>query len=440
MATNPMPSASSTPGASHRSGVTRSRPIGRAQDTEVNLALARERALRALRSRLPELATIIATALPAMEPAYRSTGIPGQELRTMVEKSVQNALTALCVPVGDREEFLDTPRAVGERRLQQGVPVDTIMRAYHLGGEVVAGALAQWAVDEATPSESVLVLDDLWSVVDEHSAAAVDALRTAGTSPPGGQTTGILLDALLNGAGGSAGIVSAVANAYALPEEGTYAVIVRRPTDDGPLIEPSGLPARAAGIRLIWRMHGQCAVGVAVLGALPVPALTGGLDRGNDFRTGVSLAVEGLADLGRARQLAELASRTLTHGCGVAVLEEHLQAAILTAQPDLAHELKLHVLAPVLELDSMSRDLLLDTLAAWLRSDGSTAQAALSLYCHRNTVQNRLRRLERLTRRSLAVPRDLIELSLALDAFELQRHVTARRRACSNRPPARADR
>ncbi|MEK8145669.1 helix-turn-helix domain-containing protein [Streptomyces sp. M10(2022)] len=46
-------------------------------------------------------------------------------------------------------------------------------------------------------------------------------------------------------------------------------------------------------------------------------------------------------------------------------------------------------------------------------------RAAARLFCHRNTVFNRLRRLEQLTSRSLSRPRDLVEMMLALDAYRL---------------------
>jgi DNA-binding PucR family transcriptional regulator len=136
-------------------------------------------------------------------------------------------------------------------------------------------------------------------------------------------------------------------------------------------------------------------------------------------RTGISLAVEGLAELGRARRLAELAVRTITSRDGVCCLEERFPAALLTVRPDLARELGNRVLGPVLALDKVSRDLLLDALDAWLDADGSALHAAATLYCHRNTVLNRIRRLERLTKRSLSVPNHLVELSLALQAYRL---------------------
>ncbi len=72
------------------------------------------------------------------------------------------------------------------------------------------------------------------------------------------------------------------------------------------------------------------------------------------------------------------------------------------------------MLGPLLRLDPADRDLLLDTLAAWLECDGSARRAGSRLYCHRNTVLNRLRRCEQLTGRSLSRPADVAEFSLAL--------------------------
>ncbi|WP_262402236.1 PucR family transcriptional regulator [Actinomadura sp. CNU-125] len=63
--------------------------------------------------------------------------------------------------------------------------------------------------------------------------------------------------------------------------------------------------------------------------------------------------------------------------------------------------------------------MLLSTLDTWLNCGGSAARAAERLFCHRNTVLNRLRKIEQLTRRRLARPSDLVELVLALSAVRL---------------------
>lgn len=100
-------------------------------------------------------------------------------------------------------------------------------------------------------------------------------------------------------------------------------------------------------------------------------------------------------------------------------LEDRLPTALVVSQPELSARLVADVFGPLLELDPADRALLVRTLEAWLECGGSAGRAAGRLYCHRNTVLNRLRRLERLTSRSLSRPRELIEMMLALDAFRL---------------------
>ncbi|MFE9880721.1 helix-turn-helix domain-containing protein [Streptomyces sp. NPDC005784] len=62
------------------------------------------------------------------------------------------------------------------------------------------------------------------------------------------------------------------------------------------------------------------------------------------------------------------------------------------------------------------RELLLDTLDVWFGCGGSAEEAAKRLYVHPNTVRMRLRRIAERTGRSLADPRGITELSLALRA------------------------
>ena len=100
----------------------------------------------------------------------------------------------------------------------------------------------------------------------------------------------------------------------------------------------------------------------------------------------------------------------------MALLHDQLTAALLVSSPDLGQVLTERVLGPILRLETTERDLLLDTLTAWLDCDASAQRAGERLSCHRNTVLNRLRRCEKLTGRSLSSPREAAELSLALTA------------------------
>ncbi|MFI2369614.1 helix-turn-helix domain-containing protein [Streptomyces sp. NPDC018833] len=155
-------------------------------------------------------------------------------------------------------------------------------------------------------------------------------------------------------------------------------------------------------------------------GAPTTPAeLAARLDVPPGVRVGISPVVTGLAAVGEARGYAEIALRACPRDGGVVLLDEHLPAALVVTSPNLGRALADRVLGPLGCIDPADRELLVETLTAWLRSDGSAQRAAKLLYCHRNTVLNRLRRFEQLTGRSLSRPSDVVEVSLALTAARL---------------------
>ncbi|UPT47236.1 helix-turn-helix domain-containing protein [Streptomyces sp. WAC00303] len=126
------------------------------------------------------------------------------------------------------------------------------------------------------------------------------------------------------------------------------------------------------------------------------------------------------AELGTARRLAGTALLTCAPGSREVVrLDERLPTALLVSGPELSARLLAEVFGPLLALVPAERAVLVGTLEAWLECGGSVGRAAVRLRCHRNTVFNRLRRLERLTARSLSRPRELVDLVLALDVLRL---------------------
>ncbi|WP_409350423.1 helix-turn-helix domain-containing protein [Streptomyces bacillaris] len=97
--------------------------------------------------------------------------------------------------------------------------------------------------------------------------------------------------------------------------------------------------------------------------------------------------------------------------------DERWPAVLVAGAPELSARLLAEVFGPLLALAPAERALLVGTLDAWLECGGSVGRAAARLRCHRNTVFNRLRRLERLTSRSLSHPCELVETVLALEAL-----------------------
>jgi hypothetical protein len=381
-------------------------------------ALYRNRGIRSLSEHVYILSDLATESLRASEPAYRS------KVSSLDRKMVKSATQVLAAWRNLPEELttaLAWPREIGHRRAEQGVPLDAVIRAYRIGGQVLFGAFVQWASEEDLPHDhSIALASDVWHVMDLHCTAAVTAFHETEEemSSDLAVRAGRLLDALLDG-NTSPDLVTDVAQACGLAERGHYVVVFRRPAASGAPLDNVDLPPKVAGIRVTWRIHGESAVGVAAVGNGTARMIAAELLARPGRRTGVSLVVDSLADLGRARRLAELAARTVTANDGVACLEDRLPAALLAARPDLAVELSSRVLGPVLALEQVSRDLLLDTLRVWMDAGGSASEAAVSLFCHRNTVINRIRRIERLTGRSVSKPEDLVELWLALQAYQL---------------------
>ena len=124
----------------------------------------------------------------------------------------------------------------------------------------------------------------------------------------------------------------------------------------------------------------------------------------------------GLAAVGDARRLADTALQMCPGTGGTIRLTEHLPTALVISSPDLATALADRVFGPLRTLEPADAAVLLDTLATWLACDGSAQRAGERLYCHRNTVLNRLRRYEQLTGRCLSRPTDVVEITLALAA------------------------
>ncbi|MFI2779662.1 PucR family transcriptional regulator [Streptomyces sp. ALB3] len=224
-----------------------------------------------------------------------------------------------------------------------------------------------------------------------------------------------LLDALLEGRP-EPDLAARAASGLGLPERGRYAVAVLGPCAGG----PPGVAAEAEGLRFFRRRLADREVVLVALGDRDPATLAALLTRWYPGPGGIGPVADGLEGLGAARRLAELALLTCPPGTtDIVRLEERLPAALLVSQPELSARLVADVFGPLLALAPADRALLVGTLDAWLECGGSAGRAAGRLFCHRNTVLNRLRRLERLTSRSLSRPRELIEMTLALDAFRM---------------------
>ncbi|MFJ8544012.1 PucR family transcriptional regulator [Streptomyces sp. NPDC093586] len=401
--------------------VPRPRTPGVASLMDADALRVLHRAARGLLDDLPELTDRLVSLLRELEPAYRAV-LAKDPSATWQEahRSLRHGVASLLDPRGARDAARRCSWRIGTTRAEQGLPLDALLHAFRLGGSLVWQRLVEET--SRTASEDVRLLvhvaADVWNFVDEHCTLVADAYRQTEwqLSRRRENRARLLAAGLLDGTSRIADLPEA-AQALDLPEQGRYVVVAVTG------VHPArSAAARAAvvpdGTRVHWHTGAEVDYGIVLLGAgddePPVPG-----DAVPGLRIGVGSPVEGLAAVGEARGLADTALRICPADGGTVRLTEHLPAALVVSGPDLGRALADRVLGPLLRLEPADRDVLLDTLTTWLDCDGSAQRAGERLYCHRNTVLNRLRRCEQLTGRSLSRPADLVEITLSLTAHRL---------------------
>lgn len=381
------------------------------------------RAARVLVASLPALTDRLVEALYEQEPGYRAAiDADRSEVWQEVHHSLRHNVGSLIQPREFREAAHRTSRWIGEIRAGQGVPLDAVLHAFRMGGAMVWQDL----VDETARRDPdgvrllVHVAADVWNFVDEHCGIVADAYRQAERrlSWRRENRQRLMVAALLDGTARIADLAEAAAM-LGLPEQGRYAVLAVAGAPRGSqsdALPPLTLPASFPGAAVLWHPGPEASFAILPLQGPPgeLSALAAALDVPAATRAGIGSAVEGLAALGDARRLAETALRACPGSGGVVLLDEHLPDALVVSSPALGSALADRVLGPLDRLDPSDRDVIVETLTAWLDADGSAQRAGARLYCHRNTVLNRLRRFEQLTGRCLTRPRDAVEVSLAL--------------------------
>ncbi|MEV0931652.1 PucR family transcriptional regulator [Streptomyces phaeochromogenes] len=377
----------------------------------------------ALLERLPELVDEHMRQLTEHSSVYGEF-LPYDQQWREAEEAMRIGIQTISAPRDSPRRDLEYAEEAGRRRAQQGLPLELLVHAYRAAGYLVWDALMEEGAAAGQEPERLVVLmrsaTMVWSAVDAQAAVATEAYRATEMElrRRTDERLQALLDALLEGQE-APGLAARAAAGLDLPERGPYAVVVLR--SERRERESYRRPVEGDGFRFIWRMRADCEVGVVALtDGQGLDGVARALDGRCSGPGGISPVVAGLAELGRARRLAELALRTCPPDATAVVrLDQRMPTALVVSQPELAGRLVSDVFGSLLELEPADRAVLLETLDAWLACEGSAGRAAGRLYCHRNTVFNRLRRLEQLTSRSLARPRDLIEMTLALDAYRL---------------------
>lgn len=355
--------------------------------------------------------------------------VPLDELRRSCRDNLERVLQLLGGLVPPGADPVDAAALTGIRRAERRAPLEAVLRSFRIGGRVVWHALARVAKEDGSIGwdDMVDVAAAVWTVVDEVSSAVAGAYRhTELRLRRLDEHRRLTLCAdLLRGRGRDPVFAAEAAAELDLPPDADYLVLATDLTQDTTAEDALAVN----GIRSIWQPHARYTVGLVALDRHGPDRVLDLLRAAGRDRAGVSPRVHGLGEIATAHELAVLALRTLPAGtAATARLDDRLPAALLVRSPDLVDRLVDVVLGPLLRLPDGERQQLLATLSAWLRANRSPAAAAERLYCHRNTVINRMAKVESLLGRSLEDFDNVLTVSYALLALDLPDGAYAQRK------------
>lgn len=323
------------------------------------------------------------------------------------------------------ENAVELWRETGRRRARQGVPLELVLNAYNLGARTLWEALVGRV--SADPSivvgEGVLLLAarSVWTTLDVQNTVLIDAYRRESSRMQRQdlQREQGILDSLIEGRGADPEFAEEARSALGIDVDDAIAcvAVIQDRGDVGDVLAPT--EDRLDRLQIVARWHVRSGVYYGLLSG-PLPGENGLVELFAAHvagRTGIAMSTDGVAGFAAAFQLACRAAETVSRGVrDVVALSDRLPEVLLAGSPQVAPRLLAETLEPVLAQPRAQAEVLLTTLEALLRHDGSPTHAATELYCHRNTVIYRMKQIEQLTGRSLTDPRDKMLLGLALMA------------------------
>ncbi|MFI7610600.1 PucR family transcriptional regulator [Nonomuraea terrae] len=342
--------------------------------------------------------------------AYDGAAVPDGVLLADARRSLELILRrvgGLPLP----EHIAGASAEIGAARAEAGVPLDTLLQAVRLDARVVWQELRLHA-DLCDLDSLVAGAPQVWEAVEHHSMGIMAAYqqRVLEMAQERQDERARWFARLLECDGRHPDIRRQVATVLGLDEGAAFAVVAFPP---GPLPRSVREQLDVLGVRR--HTQDRPAGSIAVL---QLPARSNSAAEGwfRGVRCAVSPVVDGLAEVPRAVRLAELSVYALPPDASGPRATRDLWPAIAAgALGEFRADLVRDALGGLADLPARDIARLLETVERYL-STGSVAETARQLYCHRNTILNRLRQFTAATGRDIMTSTDATVITLALHA------------------------
>ncbi|MFD5125181.1 PucR family transcriptional regulator [Streptomyces sp. NPDC058385] len=314
------------------------------------------------------------------------------------------------------ERIATVSERVGERRAREGVPLDSLLSAARLDFRVVWAALVDKA-GEKDRAELVTSAYHVWEAVEKHVTGIMTAYQRTilDMGRRAADERRMWFARLLDSEGRNPTVVRDAALALGFQADDRFLCAVA-PPQHGAGLRRTAAALRASETPVQLQEVASDLVLAVQLGRRTTPESVLALLQ--ETPCGVASAA-GLAAVPRAVVLATATARVLpSDATGPRRLEDSWLDVLVQRAEGFGRDLADDVLSG-LDTESVPAGetrRLLDTVRSHLAGSGSVADTAAALYCHRNTIQQRINRFAELTGRDVRRPEDAALVALALRA------------------------
>ncbi|UNK45196.1 helix-turn-helix domain-containing protein [Arthrobacter sulfonylureivorans] len=347
---------------------------------------------------------------------YRDGVLPASEIRRTGAASFEALIESLR-PGADSKRLIAERQGisldVGVSRARTGIPVESLMTAIRIDFTVIWGELMALA----DPGDAELLVrraETVWQVVDSY-AAQTQAIYIAERQRMAQEESSVRQGhvATMFGQVSPASEMLTLIAAELGIDQFAPLVVAAATTDDAAALRVEVASASRRGTEMFTHPLPDGLVAFWAADDRPGSAAREATEQIKNIRCGLVEQVRGLTDLRVAAQTAR----------ALASLVEDRDQQALTMQNDWArlarHRLSETGVPIVPDVDAalarcgpVERARLVEAVRSYLTT-GSIAQSAEQLFCHRNTLMNRLRRFTELVGIDVTIPQQAARLVVA---------------------------
>ncbi|MEC3973733.1 PucR family transcriptional regulator [Amycolatopsis sp. H20-H5] len=372
-----------------------------------------------LRPELSSLSAEIVEEIRATIPAYARPldGPYGKSIRAGVEYAITLFVAQIADPTVSKEQSHEVHHRLGQNEMREGRSLDTLQSAYRVGARVSWRRIMRVGRRSGLSSAVMSQLADaMLGFMDELASVALDGYLEAKARTAGALDTWRrkLLHLIFEIPPAPAKAIAELAQLTGWPVPEQASPIALQPLSE------TGYPRRHATLDadVLGEFEGlepRILVPGPVSGAR-LATLQAALP---DYRLSIGPCVplDQVADSLRwARGVLAFADRGLIPARRVIRAEDHLSTLLVNSDPGLISTLRARLFAPLAEMTDKQQERLLETLRAWLDSQGNVVDIAERLEVHPQTVRYRMRQLQATFGERLRDPAARFELELVLRA------------------------